>query len=288
MEAVQQRSEVVGADREHRRQTDGGIHRIASADPVPEAEHVGGVDPELRHLLRIGGHGHEVLGDRLDVAAEPGQQPLARALRVGHRFERRERLRRHDEERFGRVEVAGRLREVGSVDVRDETEGHRTIAVVSERFVGHHGTEIGAPDADVDDVANRLAGVPLPRAAPHTVRELSHGVEDGVNLGHHVLAVHHDRGTARCSQGHVENGAVFRHVDLVAPEHGVDALAEAALLGQPTQQHDGLIGDAILGVIEVDPDGLRGQAVATGRVGGEQRPQVTLADVVPVRLERLP
>jgi hypothetical protein len=50
VEAGEQVAEAVGPDRQHRRQPDRRVHRVAAADPVPEAEHVGGVDPELRHL----------------------------------------------------------------------------------------------------------------------------------------------------------------------------------------------------------------------------------------------
>ena len=48
-------------------------------------------------------------------------------VRVRHRLERRERLRRDDEQRLGGGEVARRLDEVGAVDVRDEPE--RQVAV---------------------------------------------------------------------------------------------------------------------------------------------------------------
>jgi len=159
---------------------------------------------------------------------------------------------------------------------------------VLECLVRHHRTEVRAADPDVDDVANALAGVPLPRAAPHAVREIGHGVVNGVDRGHHVLTVDDDRRAARRPQGHVQDGTVFGHVDLVSLEHRVDALAEPALFGQPTQQPDGLVRNAILGVIEVDSHGLRGQAFATRCVGGEERAEVLLPDVVPVHLERLP
>ena len=33
------------------------------------------------------------------------------------------------------------------------------LRVVAQRLVGHHRAEVGAADADVDDVADRLAGV---------------------------------------------------------------------------------------------------------------------------------
>ena len=54
------------------------------------------------------------------------------------------------------IEVAGRLDEVRAVDVRDEAERQVAAAVVAERAIGHHGPEIRAADADVDDVADRL------------------------------------------------------------------------------------------------------------------------------------
>ena len=229
-----------------------------------------------------------MLGHRLDLAAEAREQPLAGALGVGHRLQRREGLRRDDEERFRRVQVAGGLDEIGPVDVRHEPEGHRAIAVVLEGLVGHDGPEVGAADADVDDVADALSGVALPRATPHAGREVGHGIEHGVDLGHHVLTIDDDRRTARSSQGHVQDGPSFRHVDLVAPEHGVDALAQTALLGQSAKQCEGIVGDAILGVVEKDPDRLGGQAFSTFGVVGEERAQVKIADLLVVGLEGLP
>ena len=41
-------------------QPDGGVHRVAPADPIPETEHVVGVDPERRDLGGVGRHGDEV------------------------------------------------------------------------------------------------------------------------------------------------------------------------------------------------------------------------------------
>ena len=106
------------------------------------------------------------------------------------------------------------------------------LAVVLQRLVGHDRTEVRAADADVDDVADALAGVALPVAAAHSVGEVGHLVEHRVNLGHDVLAVDYDRRAARRAQRDVQHGAVFGDVDLVAAEHRVDALAQPALLGQ--------------------------------------------------------
>ena len=51
VEAGEHRAEVVGADRDHRRQADGRIHRVTAADPVPEPKHVRRVDAEFAHFL---------------------------------------------------------------------------------------------------------------------------------------------------------------------------------------------------------------------------------------------
>ena len=227
VEAVQQSAKVLRTNGEHRRQTDRRVHRIAPAYPVPESEHVRGIDPELRHLPGVRGDGDEMPGHRLDVAAESREQPFPRALGIRHRLQRREGLRRDDEKRLRRIEVARCFDEVGAVDVRDEAKGHRAIAVVFERFIRHDGAEVGAADADVDHVANAFARVAGPRAAAHAVREVSHRVEHGVDFWNQVLAIDNDRHAAWRAQGDMQNGPVFGQVDLVSAKHGVDALAHA-------------------------------------------------------------
>ena len=54
VEAVQKSAEALGTDGDHRREADRRVHRIAAAHPVPESEHVRGVDAELRYLRRVG------------------------------------------------------------------------------------------------------------------------------------------------------------------------------------------------------------------------------------------
>ena len=119
VEAGEHVAEVVGADGDHQREADGGVERVAAAHPVPELEHVGGVDAELPRPLRVGRHRDEVVLHR-GVVAEACEQPVARGVGVGQRLDGRERLRRHDEQRLGGVEVVGRLPDVGAVDVRHE------------------------------------------------------------------------------------------------------------------------------------------------------------------------
>src|SRR4030081_160871 len=102
----------------------------------------------------------------------------------------------------------------------------------------------------------------------------------------------------------MEDGPVLRQVDLVSPEHGVDAFAQAGLLGQPTEQRQGLVRDAVLGgdemdsrrrrreaivrVAEMDAGRLRGEALAARRVVIEERAEMHLSEFLLVSLERLP
>ena len=90
------------------------------------------------------------------VTSEGGEQPVAGRVGVGHRLQRGEGLGGDDEQGFLRIEVADGFREVGAVDIGDETEGHGPVAVVLQRLVGHHRPEVGAADADVDDIRMRL------------------------------------------------------------------------------------------------------------------------------------
>ena len=127
-----------------------------------------------------------------DVAPDARQRPLARGARVGHRFERREGLGRHDEEGLRRVEIVDRFGEVRAVDVRDETEREGAVAVVAEGLVRHDRPKIRTADSDIDDATDPLAGVSTPCPASETIRKPRHPVEHGMNSGHDILAVHED------------------------------------------------------------------------------------------------
>jgi hypothetical protein len=86
----------------------------------------------------------------------------------------------------------------------------------------------------------------------------------------------------------VQDGPPLGDVDLLAAEHGVDPVAQARLLGQPAQQRERLVGDAVLRVVEEEAGGLGREALAPRRVLGEEPAEMQVADVLVVRLERLP
>ncbi len=73
VEPGQQVVEALGADRQHRGQTDRRIHRVPASHPIPEDEHVRGVDPEPGNFLRVGRDGDEMPGDRSLVTTDSVQ-----------------------------------------------------------------------------------------------------------------------------------------------------------------------------------------------------------------------
>jgi hypothetical protein len=90
MKAVEHRTEIVRANGQHRREADGRIHRVTPADPVPEAEHVRGINAEGGDFLGVGRDGHEMFGHSAPVATQAVEQPVPRALGIGHGLQRRE------------------------------------------------------------------------------------------------------------------------------------------------------------------------------------------------------
>ena len=166
---------------------------------------------------------------------------------------------------FGKVRV---------INVGDEAEAQIAIAVMLECLVGHHRPQVRAADADIDHVADALAGVALPFAAPDAIAEGGHLVEHGVDLRHYILAVDNNLRRLRRAQGHVQHRSPFRHVDLVPAKHGVDPRLKPGLLRQIDQQLDGLAGDAILRVIEEQAHGLNRHLFAALWVGRKEIAQM--------------
>jgi hypothetical protein len=159
---------------------------------------------------------------------------------------------------------------------------------VDQRLVCHLRTEVGAADADVHDVADRLARVAQPGAGADAVGEGGHPVEHGVHIGHDIVAVDLDALALRCPQGDVQHRAVLGDVDVLAAEHRVDAVPQPALLGQRDEEAHRLVGHPVLRVVEPDAGRLRDHPLAAAGVVGEELAEVGLLDRGMVRLERLP
>src|SRR5579863_6721336 len=116
----------------------------------------------------------------------------SRGVRVGHRFQRGESLRGNDEERLRRVQIAHGFGKVRANDIGYEAKRHGPLAIVLQRFISHYRPEIGAANADVDDVANAFAGVPFPLAAADAIGKAGHLVQNCMDLRYDVFSVDDD------------------------------------------------------------------------------------------------
>ena len=235
-------SEIGRANRNHQRKPNSGIVGVAPADPIPEAEHIVGIDAEGLHPFGVGGDRDEVTLHRR--FAERVDQPAAAGVGIRQRLHGGEGLAADDEERLRRVEIAQRLVGVVAVDVADEPAFDLRGPEVAQRLVGHGGPEVAAADPDVDDGRDALAGRAGPLAAAHPVGEVRHPVQHLVHIGHDVMAVGDDLLAARRSQRDVQNRTVFGDVDVLAGEHRVDPLAQPGPLGERDQQPNRLVGHA--------------------------------------------
>ncbi len=196
------------------------------------------------------------------------------------------------EETMNRVSSGSRSRVASAKSVPSTLETKRNAIsrsrVVAQRLVRHHRAEVRPADADVDDVANRLAGMTAPLAASHALAERGHAVEDLVDLLDDVDAVDAERPVAGHAERDVQRRAVLGDVDPLAAEHRLAALRHPAVRRQRGQQLDRLVGDPVLRVVEVEPGALRDQALAATGVRANSVAEARVADLGEVALQRLP
>ena len=200
VKALEHFAKLFRPDRQHRRKPDRRIHGIPTPDPVPKFEHVRRVDPEFLHFGRIRRDRDEMPRDGAHVAPHASQQPVAGRGGIGHGLEGGKGLGGNDEQGLRRIEIAYRLHEVRPVDVRDKTKRHVAFAVSLERLIGHYRPQVGAADADVDDILDRPIGVSEPCTAANFRGESAHFIEHRMYGGHHVVTAHSYRRIARSAK----------------------------------------------------------------------------------------
>ena len=141
---------------ERDRQADRRPQRVAAADPVPEAEHVGGVDAERGDRLGVGREGDEVAWRRppslpsfasSQARAEPALVIVSWVVKVLEATMNRVRAGSRPAQRLAPGACRRRWRRSAR---RRSARG-----VGLERLADHHRAEVGAADADVDDVGDR-------------------------------------------------------------------------------------------------------------------------------------
>ena len=207
---------------------------------------------------------------------------------VGQGLEGRERLAADDEQRLGGIEVPRGRADVDAVDVRHEPERAREIRVLAQGLGRHRGSEVGAADADVDHVPDRLPREPGPLVVADAHREGGHPIEDRMDLGDDVLAVDEQALARGRTQGRVEDRPILGRVDALSREHRRPPLLDPCRLGDLHQEIDRVRGRPMLRVVEEDPRALGHHPARPVRVRGEQVAQVDVPQHGVVERERLP
>ncbi|CCK16170.1 hypothetical protein BN136_2180 [Cronobacter universalis NCTC 9529] len=245
--AGEQLDKVVVAHGQNDRETNRRPEGVTAADPVPELKHVRGIDAEIADRFRVGGERREVLRHMLFVTGG-FQEPVARAVGVGHGFLSGEGFGRHQEQGAFRVHLFQHFGDVGAIDVGDKV--HVEVIFVRAQGFGHHErAEVRAADTDVHHVSDRLAGIAFPFAGDNGFGEFFHLLQHGVHFRHHIFAVHQDRRIAAVAQRDVQHGAVFGAVDLLAGEHGFNGARQIGLFCQIQQFAERFFRDAVFRVV---------------------------------------
>jgi hypothetical protein len=127
-----------------------------------------------------------------------------------------------------------------------------------------------------------------PFAGADPVGEDPHPGEHVVNAGNDIVPVDLDDRREGGAQGDVQHRAVLSCVDLLAAEHRVPELGHPDGGCEFAQQFQGLVGDEVLGVVDVQITDLERVTAGALRVGGEQLTQVGIRELVTVLAERVP
>ena len=158
--AGEQLNKVVETNGQNDGQANRRPQRVTAANPVPELEHVRRVDTKLANRFAVGGERGKVFC-HVFVIARGFQEPVARAVGVGHGFLSGEGFRRYQEQCGFRVYFLEHFGDVGTIDVRNEVHV-QMVFVRAQRFGHHERAEVGTADTDVHHVSNRFAGVAFP------------------------------------------------------------------------------------------------------------------------------
>ncbi len=273
--AVEQALEIAPAEPEREHEPDRRPQRIAPADPVPEAEHVGRIDAEGAHRGLVGRDGDEMPGHRR-LVAQPREEPVARRAGVDHGLEGGEGLRGDDEERCLRADPLEHRRQVIAVEIGDEMHRDVRPPIGLERF--HRGlrAEMRAADADIDDVPDRGPGGAAPGAGVHALHEIAHPLELGPHRGHDIAAGDRKGALGAVAQGDMKRRPPFGEIDRLAGEHAPPPALEIGGAGEREEPSPGLFVGAVLRIVEHEPVRRERISRRTARIGGEEIAHVNM------------
>ena len=245
--AGEQLNKVVEAYGQDDGQTDCRPQGVTTANPVPELEHIGCINTKLANRFTVSGKRCEVFGYVL-VVASGRQEPVARAVGVGHGFLGGEGFGSDQEQRGFRIHFLQHFGNVRTIDVRHKVHV-QVIFIRTQRFGHHERAKVRTADTDVYYISDGFAGIAFPAPGDDRFRERFHLLQYRIHFRHHIFAVNDDRRIATVTQRHVQHGTVFSTVDFLTGEHGLDGTRQIGFFRQILQFSQRLFSDAVFGKI---------------------------------------
>ena len=230
------------------RKPHGRPKRIAAAHPIPDRQYVLPRDAEGMRCFGIGGHRHEVTGQRAAATDEAGQ-PIARRMRIGHGFAGGERFRGDDEKRAFRVERGKRAGELFRVDVGHEGDIDAVTAErarTGKRLADQSRTEIGTADAEIDDMTDRSPGGAESQASAQLRFERAHARLRRTDCGNDIGAVDADGRVGLLAQRRMQSGAPFRQINFLPVEESLYPTGQISILRVRDQERHRLGREPLL------------------------------------------
>ena len=240
--------------------------------------------PKARDLVEVGRQGDEVvLRPRPRRGRRPARPGPTRALVIVSSGG--EGLGGDDDQRLGGIEAPQVPVEVGAVDVGHEAEVEVAVDEgVEGASYGHRRAEVGAADADVDDAWIRRArwrpGRPAERtsSAKRPIRSRTSCTSGTTSSPSSSMTVPRGRRRAVCRTARSSVRLMCSPANMASRRASTPPWwARAA------QELEGVPGDAVLGVVDVEVADLDDEALAPGRVVGEEVPQGAVGQLHPVR-----
>ena len=222
--------------------------------------------PKRCDLIELRRDRGEMLGDRR--FAERSDDEGARGAGIGHRLVGRERLRGDDEQRRRERQLGAEVSPRSAPSTLETKCSRDARRERRKRQRGHRRAEIGAADADIDDVGEGLAFGALDRAVAHGLGESGDLGAFGEHLGHHVMAVRDHRAAGEIAQRHMQRRPPFGGVDEGAGKQRARALRGRA--GENEEQRERLPADPLLRKIEQKIVEIDMEIVELLRVVGEE------------------
>ena len=173
-----------------------------------------------------------------------------------------------------------------TIDIRHEVQAWSHSRIGCKRFAHECRAEVGAADADVDDVGEGAVAAAAARPAPDFRAEPPHCGAHVLHVSYDIPAVERDR-LAR-TQRRVQCRAVLCGVDPLAAKKTLDPLRQCALARQHEQQAQRVVGGEMLGVIEKNVPAGHRKSFEAARLGCEQLAQAEAGGKPVMIVERLP